>query len=96
MIGVVRLMYMAEDRKPYFPRRGHSFEEFFAIVEPHRVQPFTAHRYGRMMQADHDVWRIRFGNNRIQSVEFRRREMTTGLSGHAAVDARDKPVAGLQ
>jgi len=96
MIGVVRLMYMAEDGKPYFPGCGYSLEEFLAIVEANSIQPPAAHRYGWMMQADHDVRRIGFGNDRIQSVEFLRREMATCPSRRAAVDARYKPVVGLQ
>jgi len=95
MISVVRLMHVAEDGKPYFPRYLDALEKFVAIVESDGVQPLAAHRYGRMMQADHDVVRARGRDFTIEASEFAGRQVPASVPADATVNTYNKPVTGF-
>ena len=95
MLGVIRLMHMAEDGKPYFPRCGDAFEKLVAIVQADRVKPFAAHRYGRVMQADHDVACARIGNLIVKPRQFGCVQVSAGVISDTAVNAGNQPIASL-
>jgi len=87
MIGVVRLMYVAEDGKPYFPRYLDALEKFVAVVESDGVQPLAAHRYGWMVQADHDVVRARGRDFAIEASEFAGLQVPASVPADATINA---------
>ena len=49
VIGIVRLMHMTENRKPYFPRCGRAGDKLVAVVETNTVQPLASHIDWRVM-----------------------------------------------
>lgn len=96
MIGVVRLVHVTEDGKPYFPGYRNPRQEFLAILEPDRVEPAALHQNGRMMQAHHDVLCLRVCDFAVEAIQFLVSYAPARVPGHAAVDADDEPVARLQ
>ena len=49
MHGIVRLVYVSKNDKPYFPRYRQATQQFFAIIQPDRVEPATLHQRGRVV-----------------------------------------------
>lgn len=92
MISVVRLMHVAEDGKPYFPRYLDALEKFVAIVESDGVQPLAAHRYGRMMQANHDVFGSRGFDQCLKPFKLTFGDEPAGAARGTTVDSCDQPV----
>jgi hypothetical protein len=94
--SVIVLVDMPEDRGAHAARRSGAGEEFAAVVEADRIQPFAVHRHGRMMQADQNVrgaaGRYRF----FHALQFPLRDLAARAPRAAAVDAGDQPVAGLE
>ena len=95
MDSIVRLVDMAEYGKPYFPRCGHVLQELVAIIESDGIQPFAAHCYRRVMQADHDIGRSRSGDLVVEPRQFGGLDVAAGTPRHATIYANDPPVARL-
>ena len=92
---IIRLVDMAEYGKPYFPRCGDVLQKLVAIIEPDRIQPFTAHRNRWVMQADHDIGCSRPGNFAVEPRQFGGPDIAAGTPRRAAVYANDAPVGRL-
>ena len=95
MLGIVGLMHMPKYRQSHFAGCGQSIEHVIAVVESNRVEPRASRIDRGMMQANHDMSRIRFCNRLVEAREFVAAHRTTGLVANVAVEANNQPTVPL-
>lgn len=95
VLGIVGLMHVPKYRQSHFAGCGQSIEHLIAVVESNRVEPRASHIDRGMMQANHDMSRIRFCNRLVESLEFVIAYRAFGLIDNVAIEADDQPIVPL-
>lgn len=96
MFVVIDLVYVAEYCEPYFAGRAATIEKFLGFFEADRIQPGAAHDDGRVMQANHDVFRSAGLDSLVQPLVFTGVNSAARAIGFTAVNSDDEPVAYLK
>lgn len=95
MLGIVGLMHMPKYRQSHFAGCGQSIEHVIAVDQANRVKPRAPHVDRWMMQADHNVLRIRSSDGLVESLEFVIAYRAFGLIANVAIEADDQPIVPL-
>ena len=95
MISVIVLVNVTKNSQPDSAGCRQSSQCLVAVVQAYRVQPLAAHRDRRVMQANHDIWRIRCRDGLVNSIEFCVAYGAAGMLIDTTINTDDEPVLQL-
>ena len=86
-------MHVAECDGTNAPEHPQALKDFVPVLQPDCVQPLAAHRYGRMVQANHDVLRGTANDDVGKAIELFWHNLAPGIAPDATVYADEQPIA---
>jgi len=93
VFGVVFLVDVTERCDTHSFERVQAFEKLVTVPQADSVEPLAAHRYRRVVQANHHVFRWTAADDLREALEFIDGYAAAGIFLCTAIDADNQPVA---